>query len=106
MERGPTSSDLLAHFDRPKTFAMPEFDGVDELLSNQSPALQIDYFEPSHLAARQETEPQHAPTRGVSWVLKWAAAAAVLLFAGVVLFQFGCGIAAERQLAVAAQAGA
>jgi hypothetical protein len=106
MDRGHTCNELLAHFDHPKTLAMPEFDGVDELLSNESPALRIDYFTPTPLPQLEETECCAAPKRGVGWVLKWAAAAAVQMFAAGILFQFTCGIAAEHQLAIAARAGA
>src|SRR5690242_1544310 len=104
MEHGATSNDLLAHFDRPKTLTMPEFDGVDELLSKESAALKDNYFVPATHLAHEEPKPHPTTIRGVRWVLQWAAAGAVLLFAAGVLYQFGCGIAAERQLAFAARA--
>jgi hypothetical protein len=46
------------------------------------------------------------PTRGVRWVLRWAAAFAMLWFAGCILAEFACSLAAEHTLARAARAGA
>lgn len=46
------------------------------------------------------------PVRGITWVLAWAAAAAVLFFASCLLIRFGYCIAAERVLGRAARAGA
>ncbi|MCI0333128.1 MAG: hypothetical protein L0228_07890 [Planctomycetes bacterium] len=44
-------------------------------------------------------------TRGVQWVLTWAAACAVLFVASCVLIQFSYCVAAEQALARAARAG-
>ena len=46
------------------------------------------------------------PSRGVAWVLKWAAALGVLFVAGCALLQFGYCVAAEQTLSRAARAGA
>jgi hypothetical protein len=46
------------------------------------------------------------PPHGVGWVLRWAAALAVLWFAGCVLAEFALCLAAERTLSRAARAGA
>jgi hypothetical protein len=46
------------------------------------------------------------PTRSVGWVLRWAAAIAVLSFAGCVLAEFAYCLAAEHTLTRAARAGA
>jgi hypothetical protein len=46
------------------------------------------------------------PKRGVGWVLRWSAAIAALLIAGVPLATFSFCLAAERDLARAARAGA
>lgn len=46
------------------------------------------------------------PWRGIGWVLKWAAAAAVLVYSTTVLTEFTYSLAAERMLARAAKAGA
>jgi hypothetical protein len=45
-------------------------------------------------------------TRGVGWVLQWAAAVAMLLFAGSVLMEFAYTMRAEHTLMRAAKAGA
>jgi hypothetical protein len=50
--------------------------------------------------------PTSIPIRGVGWVLRWAAAFGVLWFAGCVLTEFACCLAAERTLGRAARAGA
>ena len=49
---------------------------------------------------------QSMPIRGVGWVLRWAAAVAVLWFAGCLLAEFAYCLAAEHTLARAARAGA
>jgi hypothetical protein len=49
---------------------------------------------------------QSQKTRGVAWVLQWAAALVVLLFASVVLAEFVYCLTAEHTLARAAHAGA
>ncbi len=46
------------------------------------------------------------PIRGVGWVLGWAAAVAVLCFAGCSLAEFAYSLAAEHTLTRAARAGA
>jgi hypothetical protein len=46
------------------------------------------------------------PTRGVGWVLRWAAAVGVLFYATTVLVEFAYCVAAEQLLARAARAGA
>jgi hypothetical protein len=47
-----------------------------------------------------------ASSRGILWVLKWAAAMAVLLYTGCVLVRLGYSLSAERALLHAARAGA
>jgi hypothetical protein len=47
-----------------------------------------------------------AATRGVLWVLRWAAAMAVLFVSGCVLAEFAWCLAAEHTVTRAAQAGA
>jgi hypothetical protein len=49
---------------------------------------------------------QVAPTRGVLWVLRWAAALVVLVFSCGVLTEFAYCLAAEHTVARAARAGA
>jgi hypothetical protein len=45
------------------------------------------------------------PVRGVSWVLTWAAAVAVLCWAAIILLSFGYQLAAEQALSRAVTAG-
>jgi hypothetical protein len=62
------------------------------------------HFEPP--IERQSLSPYRPSQRGVSWILKWAAALSVLFVAACALLQFGYCLAAEQALARAAQAGA
>lgn len=58
-------------------------------------------------SARAFCEPRkYVPIRGVGWVLRWAAASAVLWFSGCVLIEFAYLLAAEHTLLRAARAGA
>ena len=50
--------------------------------------------------------PRIAQTRGVCWVLKWAAATATLVSSAAMLVEFGYSLMAEQTLARAARAGA
>jgi hypothetical protein len=105
----PTSYDLLAHFDRPKTVDSPDFEWVDEVIPDEQPAIlrrQIVPPEPSNetLAARRVEAPV-GTQRGVQWVLQWAAALAVLAFAGSTLVEFAYLSVAEHKLSIAARAG-
>ncbi len=106
MEAGQTSFDLLAHFDHPKTAHLPDFEWVDEVISNQPPASVLDRVAPPRPISESPVELPTRPTRGIGWVLQWAAALAVLAFAASVLIEFAYLFAAERQLALAARAGA
>jgi hypothetical protein len=54
----------------------------------------------------ESTTTRDAYRRGISWVLRWAAAIAVLWFAGCVLVEFAYCLAAEHALTGAARAGA
>lgn len=62
------------------------------------------HFEPP--SEHESLRLQGVPLRGVPWVVKWAAALGVLFIAACVLLQFAYYAAAERTLALAAQAGA
>jgi len=102
MDRRDSPDDLLSHFDRPKTLALPDFEWVDDLLSTAPPREErVIAIEP---AGDTADSMRHA-RRGIPWVLKWAAALAVLGVAGSVLLQFTRLLAAERRLWVAARAG-
>jgi hypothetical protein len=63
----------------------------------------------AHLDAHSP-QPGESPcvpsARGILWVLKWAAALAVLFYAGCVLVRLGHSLSAERALLHAARAGA
>jgi hypothetical protein len=109
MEPDQTSYDLLAHFDRPKTVNSPDFDWVDEVIPTDAPAIPDHPAvlpEPSSdaLEARQVVAPNQTQ-RGVQWVLQWAAALAVLTFAGSILIEFSYLLSAEHKLSIAARAG-
>jgi len=104
------SHELLAHFDRPKLADCPDFEWDQH-------AVAADAFEwATPLTARtgDSAESRETPipspplnyTRGVRWVLQWAAAAAVLMVAANVLREFAYAFAAERSLMQAASAGA
>ncbi|HVT27069.1 MAG TPA: hypothetical protein VHE81_03535 [Lacipirellulaceae bacterium] len=104
-----TSYDFLAHFDRPKTVDSPDFEWVDEVLPNSSPVVVSCQPTPPALsgdAAQLEAAPPQAPRHGVQWVLQWAAALAVLAFAGSILVEFTYLLVAEHELSIAARAGA
>lgn len=52
-----------------------------------------------------ETAATTPPVRGVAWVLRWAMALAILVFAALVLTSFAYQVAAEHALRQAASAG-
>jgi hypothetical protein len=52
-----------------------------------------------------EAAPRIQPTRNIGWVVKWAAALAVLLYATTVLTEFAYSLMAEQLLVRAARAG-
>jgi hypothetical protein len=104
MDSRQTSFDLLAHFDRPKTVDLPDFEWTEEILSNEPPASSIQYFDPT-ASLIQEVNDVPTATRGARWVLQWAAALAVLTFATCILTEFAYLMAAEYKLTLAARAG-
>jgi hypothetical protein len=103
MDRDQASLKLLAHFDRPKTLELPDFEWVNEVISDQPSTIPINPSPPPSgdavIAVRQETK------RGIAWVLQWAAGLAALAVAGTVLIEFALLVAAERNLVLAARAG-
>jgi hypothetical protein len=100
MDSGQASDDLLAHFDRPKTLEMPDFEWIDDLLPFEPAA------SPSCRAIDCYIEVPRDTRRGIRWVLAWSGALAVLTIAAGILSEFGYVLAAERTLSVAARAGA
>lgn len=78
MDCDPTSYELLAHFD-----------SLDDVAAEQD----------TRVVASHRV-------RDARWVLKWAAAFAILVVAAATLLEFGYLMAAERMLNFAARAGA
>jgi hypothetical protein len=105
MDSGPTSDELLAHFDRPKTLEMPDFEWVDAVLPFGPASASHSANVPDRDAERYIEVPRDT-RRGICWVLAWAGALAVLTIATGVLIEFAYVLVAERTLSVAARAGA
>ena len=98
MDFDPACLDFLEHFDRPKSAEAAGAKYVAEVEPTQADGLTSwDFIDALPQRAAQ--------TRGVGWVLLWAAALTVLVMAASMLAQFGYLIAAENALNVAAQAG-
>ncbi len=125
MDADQTSHALLAHFDRPKTIDCPDFEWVEDVDETAGCFAAEEVEELTQvrrgLAGAQpqppatdhggrgvlgSQPPSVAQTRGVGWVLQWAAVAAVLGFAASVLVEFAYLVSAEHALNVAARAGA
>jgi hypothetical protein len=104
MDSKHTPDALLAHFDRPKTINCPDFEWTDDA-DEKSRVIPIparpDAVNWDTIDARPE-RPAHS--RGVLWVLQWAAAAAVLLIAATILVEFVRMAIAEHSLQIAARA--
>jgi hypothetical protein len=100
MEPRQPSIDLLAHFDRPKTD-----DRVAGVQRWDAPEIANDSRAPSSSAGAASPKLRAPTSRGILWVLQWAAAVSVLTFAAFILTQFSYQISVERQLAMAARAG-
>jgi hypothetical protein len=116
-----TSHELLAHFDQPKLLNCPDFEWVEEADATAEAFTSQAEVADSHWQptcdrnqspfAEQEDRTEHgaqpvAQTRGVRWVLQWAAALTVFAIAGSALMQFYYVLAAEQALNYAARAGA
>ena len=114
-----TSHELLSHFDRPKAIDCPDFEWVEDADAASGGFVEVVKIAPARwgLADARPQPPvarwdiddnQPQPpvyTRGVGWVLQWAAAVAVLGFAASVLTEFAYLASAERSLNLAARAG-
>jgi hypothetical protein len=105
MDSDPTSDELLAHFDRPKTLEMPDFEWVDAVLPFGPVSASHGANMPDRVAERYIEVPRDT-RRGICWVLAWAGALTVLTIATGVLIEFAYVLVAERTLSVAARAGA
>lgn len=106
MDTGPNSDDLLAHFDRPKTLELPDFDWVDEVIPIESAASDVQDNRAAGIRTERFIEVPRDKRRGVGWVLAWAGALAVFAIAAGMLIEFAYVLAAERTLEIAARAGA
>jgi hypothetical protein len=106
MDSDPTFNNLLAHFDRPKTLDLPDFEWVEEVIPFDSAACANRDVASTDRAAEGFIEIPRDTRRGVVWVLAWAGAVATLAVASSVLLEFAYLLAAERTLSVAARAGA
>jgi hypothetical protein len=68
---------------------------------------QLSCYDPlAHFDVDSRATSRRLPTRGVAWVLRWAAALAVVTYSAVVLAEFAYCLAAEHAMARAARAGA
>jgi hypothetical protein len=106
MDSDRPSDDLLAHFDRPKTLDMPDFEWVDEVIPFESGVVLVHGVGSPEHATERFIEVPRDTRRGVGWVLAWAGAIAVFTIAAGILTEFAYVFAAERALSVAARAGA
>jgi hypothetical protein len=106
MDSPQTCDQLLAHFDQPKTLEMPDFEWVDEVIPF-APAADASWsVSTPDPGTERFIEVPRDTRRGVSWVIAWAGALAVLVVAASVLIEFAYVLAAERALSNAARAGA
>jgi hypothetical protein len=106
MDSDQTSHDLLAHLDRPKTLDLPDFEWVEEVIPFNSAARVGHCDDAPERATDGFVEVPLDIRRGVSWVLAWTGALAVIAIAAGVLVEFAYVLAAEHALSVAARAGA
>lgn len=115
METGPSSDDLLGHFDRPKTLELPDFewsfDAPRDELNGRDAFIERELavvlpFEPNGPVIREAAVEVPCRRRDVRWVLRYAAAIGVAAIAVCCLTSWERIIVAERRLATAAQAGA
>jgi hypothetical protein len=106
MRSGQTSRDLLSHFDRPKVVICPDFDWDEDAIGSsgfERPAVEVNAIHASG-GIPFDGVPVYM-RRDARWVLKWAAAIAVIMLTAGILIDFGTALAAERALRRAAEAG-
>ena len=118
-----SSHELLAHFDRPKVAELPDFEWSEDAEPSDSGFIvdgrRVDgkvaatsappaNWRESWLVDDSPEDRRRSPEslHGATWVLKWAAAVAVIATSASVLAEFACRAAAEHALARAARAGA
>src|SRR5262249_43714238 len=74
--------------------------------SNQASLQLLSHFDDAPPDAPEQIRAQRvAQLRGIGWVLRWAAAIAVLFYCATVLTEFFYALAAEQMLVHAAEAG-
>jgi hypothetical protein len=106
MQSHQASSELLAHFDRPKTVELPDFEWDESAILNESPGQPSDWFEQPIACEVPSSGTPQMRRRGIRWVLAWGAALAAIAAMACVLLEFAYVAAAEHSLIVAARAGA
>lgn len=106
MQSNQASSDLLAHFDRPKTDDLPDFEWDEAEILTGPPDRPDDWFNPSTSSDASLFSELPVARRGIPWVLGWTAAIAVVAVSVGAMTQFAYLVAAEHSLARAARAGA
>jgi hypothetical protein len=106
MDSRTNSDDPLAHFDRPKTLELPDFEWEFE-------PIRITAMGGADACSLEDQRPRERfveipqiTRRGVAWVLGWAGALAVLAITAGLLAELAYLASAEHALSVAARAGA
>jgi hypothetical protein len=106
MQSHQPSSHLLAHFDRPKTVDLPDFEWDESAILSEPPGQPSDWFEQPIARELPSTDAPQLRRRRIPWVLAWGTALAAIVAMACVLLEFAYVAAAERSLIVAARAGA
>jgi hypothetical protein len=106
MDNLPGSDDPLAHFHRPKTLELPDFEW-------EFGAIPMALAQSAEVRLAEDDRPRERfieipliTRRGVGWVLGWAGALGVLAIVAGLLTEFACLVSARHALAIAARAGA
>jgi hypothetical protein len=106
MQSHRESPELLAHFDRPKTVDLPDFEWDESTILSEPPGQPSDWFESLSETQVSSSDVPQVRRRGTLWVLAWAAAFAAIAVTACVLMEFAYVAGAEHALFVAARAGA
>lgn len=106
MDSLPSSNDPLAHFDRPKTLELPDFEWEFDSTPIASTATAEVRVVEDNRPGERFIEIPLIRRRGVGWVLGWTGALGVLALVAGLLSEFACLASAQHSLAIAAQAGA
>src|SRR5262245_57013295 len=106
MQSHRASSDLLAHFDRPKTVELPDFEWDENTILSEPRGQPSDWFERPPEVEVSSSEAPKIRRRGILWVLGWAASLGVIAVTSCLVLAFAYVATAEHALIVAARAGA